>query len=271
MLFHGILFLYYTFLAASYTRPNTVRHIYYTTSIIPIVPFTMYGYNLILYGLKNIPIDSSILHLYFIEWTFTNPLFIINLSRLIPIQLSHQMILTILTVSINMLGFMSHITIDRSTKLQLYGASCSIFMGICIWFLHLYHKQSALYYHHNPYIRNKITMFKILVRIILSTWWFYPILFLLYEMDFMTHETIAVAFTCLDFIAKAIFTSILIGYYEHTYRRNSLVSYLTRHIADVVPVNTDELHTESSVSTIAPSITDNIPDTVMSYPRGMSV
>ena len=268
MLLYGILFLYYIFLASTYMRPINIRHIYYTTSIIPLIPFTLYGYNLALYGIGNKPVDSEMLTLYFIEWSFTTPLFIINVSRLVAMKLSRQLLLTFFTICINMLGFISHITTNYTTKIQLYGVACSLFLGICVNLLYHYIVQSRLYYHNNPHIKNTVTIFKVLVRIIVGSWTLYPITFIFYELGHLTNEQVILTFTCLDFISKGLFTSILIGYYEHTYRRNSIVSILARRITRIVPVDTDDIVTESSIQTIQNSVYSNITDMP---PRRMSV
>lgn len=268
MLFHGILFLYYIFLASTYIRPPAIRHIYYTTSIIPLNTLTMYGFNLILYGFSNKPINGDMLTLFFIEWCITCPLFIINVSRLVAMKLSRQLLLTSLTICVNMLGFISHRIVDRTIKFQLYGAACTLFLGLCINLLYHYHIQSQLYYNNNPHIKNTTTVFKLLVKLILGTWSLYPIAFLVYELGNLSHEQIILTFTCLDFISKGCFTSILIGYYEHTYRRNSIVSFLTRNITRIAPVTTDDIVTESSIQTIQNSVQYSITDTI---PRRMSV
>jgi bacteriorhodopsin len=272
MVFYGGLFVYYIFLASRYIRTLQARSMYYTTAIIPLIPLTLYGMNLIEYTMCEKPIDSDYLNNYFIEWCFTTPLFIINLTRIIPIRLSTQLFLSFLAFLTNMIGFASHVSEDLTTKLQLYSVACVLFIGLCAYLIGMYILQKKSVYLANALEQNSISVFKILVRVILASWSVYPIVFIVYELGHLNHEQTAIIFTCLDFLAKGIFTAILIGHQEITNRRNTITAQLTQRVARVVPVETDEFEDrEQSISTISMSQEYVATDMNSRFPSQMSV
>ena len=252
MFFYGWLFVYYIYIANQTIRNHRSRSMYYTTAIIPLIPLTLYGVNLIQYELNGTPVNADYLTLYFIEWCFTTPLFIINLTRIISIHLSQQLVLSFLAFLMNLIGFASHASKTMPTKLQLYGVACSLFVGLGGRLILLYTRQKKSIYIANQYTRSLISVFKVLVRFILLSWSCYPVVFIVYELGYLNHTQIAVAFTCLDFLSKGVFTSILIGYQEHTHRRNSITARFVQRIARVVPIQTETMvSTEQTITVIS--------------------
>jgi bacteriorhodopsin len=257
MLLHLIVFAYYIYIASSLPQTLSDRQMYYTTSIIPLIPVTLYGLNLANYAWNNYPIDASYLNQFFIEWCFTNPLFISNLSRIIPMKIPEQLFITIFALLTNVCGYLSHISRVESIKILLYCIASVSFFTMCGYLVIRYNCQQRKQIHpHSKRHYNTDRIYKTAIRTILSTWSIYPIIFIVYTTGYLTHEECAIGFVCMDFISTTIFTSLLIGYQENHYRRNSILSYFTRKAARVLPVESDDIasnyyDTEQSINTIS--------------------
>lgn len=257
MILHFAVFLYYIYIAANLPQTLSDRQLYYTTSIIPLVTVTFYGFNIINYVWHTLPIDAAYLNIFFIEWSITNPLFITNLTRVIPMKLPEQLFLTIVAILTNVFGYMSHNTDNQSTKLAFFCVAAFTFFTMSSYLVIRYKYQSKKSIHsHSKRQYNYQRIYKTIVSTILTTWSIYPILFITYTYGYLTHENCAISFVCMDLVSKTLFTALLIGYQENHYRRNSILSYFTRKASRVLPVDSEDIasnyyDTENSIRTIA--------------------
>lgn len=59
-------------------------------------------------------------------------------------------------------------------------------------------------------------------------WSLYPTVFLLYLVETLTVDITITLFVVLDVITKGFFTLLILGYYDHLYRRDTFLQFLVR-------------------------------------------
>jgi bacteriorhodopsin len=234
------LFMMYVYNSVRYVGIPNEKLLYYTTANIPCIAAILYSMALIQYGNHDGDPPAALLNYFFIEWLVTTPLLIINMGRVLHMKLYKYFILSSAAVGMNFFGYIAH-NIPQPEAFGAFAAG-----GACYVFI----MGSLTYTYYNPTVvgdtvthasprtpesQIALVIVKNLLRSIFSLWSAYPLVFLLYMARVMTEDSAIVTFVVLDIVSKGIFTSTLLGYYDHVNKHDSFLQYLIRS-SRVVPL-----------------------------------
>jgi bacteriorhodopsin len=181
------------------------------------------------------------LNFFFIEWSITSPLIIINIGRVLHIKLYKYFLLSMATVAMTFFGYLAH-SLPRSDAFGSFaaGAACYVFVIVFLSFVY-YRRTTSQNSGTDGCIRSPgapLTL-RTVRRLIISmsiAWSLYPVCFLLYLCELLTTDITAVIFVVLDILSKGIFTSILLGYYDAISRQDTFLRFLVEPpVARVTP------------------------------------
>lgn len=211
------LYSYYLYSSYQFIRIPSEMYIFYVNSVVTLTPAIVYSYNIINISTNRFPIDSFILQNFFIEWSITTPLILVNIRNLSRFNLTNQLMICICSSIMNIFGFLSNNVRDEILFFVFYS------LGIlCLVIIFAY--MSYVYYTNNwIFIDNKkgTKFVNSMIYIVVSTWSIYPVIFILYKYNLLNIENTVISFMCLDFLSKGLFMMKLIRHQELLYINDS--------------------------------------------------
>jgi bacteriorhodopsin len=234
---------------------------YYITSNIPLVTAFTNGLALFKFGLY--PQSDEILNFFFIEWAITTPLLIINIARVLNIQMYKYFLLSSATATTMFLGAVSHNSTSTLVKYTTFGIGCGCYVSILLFLASIYfnRKKPNNSLMNDMYLRQYVPTILFVSKwlIILSTsvWACYPVTLFLYENEITSLTTTISLFVALDVLSKGVFTSIILGLNDYLNRRDSFLQTLLRfptHQSEPVPKTASSSSISVHVIEIRPAI-----------------
>lgn len=242
-LLNYIISIYYIYIIKNILYLSSQLFIYYIYSVLHLVPATFYLLNII----DFIQSDTwdSVLCKYPIEWIITIPILLLSLTNFKQVQIKFYYILTFLITLMNLITYTSFKFYLLNNKLIMYSF---FYLGVVIYISIL----SILYFimirfnntisnstQYNIINNNKIYKFQLLC--IIFSWTIYPIIYILLMNSQITIELSIILFTITDFLTKAIFTAVVMGYNLHKYKiihpLNTFTVRITQIESEAIPTN----------------------------------
>jgi bacteriorhodopsin len=208
----------------------------FINSLIPALPIVSYTTLLISYDDHAEP---SLLP-FFIEWSLSVPLLLINLGKLLHFNVIHYAVTCTMPVIMSLVGYASAHATEPETVFALFGVSGGLYLATmaCLYTLYRMRERKKLQETNFPSFleQNKLIVFKALFKIIAVSWNGYPLTFILWKTENITIEAAIVSFACLDFIAKGFYVLTLLAYKLMLFRQNGLIVRAFRRAVKVHPI-----------------------------------
>ncbi len=233
-----LLFLHHMMYAYRHIANESEKIYYYLTAIIPLAPAVMYSFQLIAHLNGSDPLYHDLLDVFFKTWVVSNPLIAINFGKVVNVPLRTYFVLVGADLCLYIIGYLALRTSNPTVFLVSVVFACILFCILMGTIIYLYHVKKYPDGH-----SNMLPLYRSITKFIFLSWEAYPIAFLLFKRSTISVITCAFIFIGLDFLTKAVFSSIIIGYHRHLQRRTSLIQYATRSSVHVIPL--EQILTES--------------------------
>jgi bacteriorhodopsin len=238
----GLLTLYQVNLARKFMGNFMDKLYFYYAHLITCIPIVLYIYKILDTLVSNIPLS---LNVFYLEWVFTTPMIIMNISRLIQISVSQYIFITICDLSMILCGYVSYISESTITIFVSYSIGC--FLYILLFCIFLYNLNSSFVKVNTLPRTNHVDSFshkvaRTLIALIAFLWIFYPITHILYKTNNIDTYTTSCVYIGLDVLTKGIFTNLLLGsreIYSDT-KSQSWVGSFAKRIFKVYPMSSDD-------------------------------
>lgn len=259
---HTIIFIYYVYITL-YRIKGDIPTFLYTNTLLHLVPFTVYS--IMLFDFIKLGTIEQSLSLYCIEWLVTTPLLLVSLSSLKKVHIGYSYAFTLLTVLMNLTGYISLTYHSLHTILLTYlpfAVGCGLYILIIVLLVYVYRQSPNVIENSNQYlVLNNNIIYKNLMIITVSSWSFYPVVYALYITSFIDLITCIVCFAALDFISKGVFTFITFGYELYKQRADTSHTRLLHRVVRVYPLPLPSNEAEPGVADYTLSAIPVITDT----------
>jgi bacteriorhodopsin len=230
----------------------------FINSLVPLLPIVSYTTLLISYDDTTEP---SLLP-FFIEWTISIPLLLINLGKLLHFSVLHYAVTCTIPVIMTLVGYASAHSKSPETIFALFGVSGALYVTTMTYLYTLYRRRARekLQETNFPHVleQNKLIVFKTLFKIIAVSWNGYPLTFILWKTENISIEAAIVTFACLDFVAKGLYILTLLCYKLTLYRQSGLLVSAFRRIVKVHPIPEEAKKVPTTLPSETPTLTDDV-------------
>lgn len=216
------IYTYYVYSSIRFIRILRERHIFYVNTVITLTPALIYTYSLLNNLLYGIPYKEFMLKNFSIDWTITTPLILLNITDVVRLNLTNQLIVTACASMMNIFGFVANGVRDLTLMYVFYGAGCVCLLTIFSYIGWIYYQQTWIFID-NPRRTRVITA---LLYPLVFTWTLYPIVFILYKHEVVDFDHAMIGFLCLDFLSKGAFIFTLMRHQELLYIYDSFTNQL---------------------------------------------
>jgi hypothetical protein len=145
---------------------------------------------------------------FFIEWTISIPLLLINLGKLLNYSYYQHAFICASSVAMTLTGLASANATNVVTMFTLFSIGCFCYINIVVYLFVTYIKQIKICHNETNFpsqlSKNKINVFRLLFCLIATIWNGYPIALILWKTQAIKMENAMVIFVCLDFISKGL-------------------------------------------------------------------
>lgn len=215
---HTVIFIYNFIKSSQISLFKIDKVIASTNSILSILPAFVYATILIADN------ENQSLTPFFIEWTVSIPLLLINLGKLLHFNYYQYALITSSSVAMTLTGLGSANTTNTSIMFVLFSISSVCYMNILIYLFVSYIKYIKRYHNEanvpSQLSKNNVIVFRLLFGLIATVWNGYPVGFILWKTELISMEHTAIIFVCLDFISKGVSVLTLLAYKYILYNRN---------------------------------------------------
>jgi hypothetical protein len=226
-------------------------------SLIPILPLVTYVIILLSYKYTSEP---SLLP-FFIEWSISIPLLLINIGKLIQLSTRQYTIIFILPIGMTLTGYSAVYTDAINMTILLCSISVILYI-LTIGVMFVNYRRYTLKKHRDTNFpsqlhQNNIIVFRTLFYVIAVTWNGYPVIFFLWKSKIIMIEHAIMSFACMDIVTKGITVLVLLAHTLLLHKKNGFIVNTFKKIIKVHPITeTLPTFTDSTLNTASNTITN---------------
>ncbi len=230
--------IYHVRLANSFIGPYKDKIFYYFSHLITMIPIITY-----LFQITNIlvfPASKPSLIIFYLQWSFTTPLILMNLGRLANFGIQNYIYITLFDELMIVSGYISYVATNPILVYICFIIGCiqyCILAGLFLWHTKQFYVLSA---NTSPLIslfgnNLRYKVYRVLLGTIFTSWCFYPITHILYKLQINDTGVTSIIYIILDVCTKGIFTNLLLGSREMYRKSPSFLSRISRIVFRVHP------------------------------------
>ena len=234
----GAFTIYQVYLSNTYVGNYRDKVYYYYSHLITLIPIVAYIYSTL--NALILELKFNIL-IFYIDWTFTTPLILINIGRLLDIPLPQYVFLTLCDVAMITCGYVSYIVQDQLISYIFFAIGCILFCSlytVLLRKLNVFQKKQKHSLPPTSIYRDRVRyrIFRAIVGTIVTSWTLYPIGHILAKQGILSNTHIVIWFVTLDVVSKGIFTNLLLGSREIYRQPTSLLGAFTKKVFRIHPL-----------------------------------